>query len=452
MNKTSKIFTIIKHEYLTKVRSKGFIISTVLGPLMMIAIIAIPVIAAMFSGTDMKIGIVDNTGKYGFDIMKKDTTVLKLVKINESEKINREYLENKQNKKRIDFALEKDSLDGFLVIDSNFVDSSTVLVYTRGGGGIGYIQKIESAVSKVLQKEKVKAKNLDTSLIQFVEKAGDVKMENLVIGKSGKNQDNPAVKAIIGYVLGFFIYMMMLMYGSFVSRGVIEEKANRIVEVIASSVRPFQIMLGKVVGIGSVGLTQVVIWIIFASILFYFSGSIIQSTLSPNQIQNFMSMMGQGQQMQIPKDFNLAEIINIKLAGLIFYFIFFFLSGYFIYATLFAAVGSAVDQEQDAAQLQLPITLPIIIPILFIGNVISNPNGMLAIVLSLIPFFSPILMIVRIAAGEVPIWQIIASMVMVIGTFFGCLWIAAKIYRVGILMYGKKPSFRDVARWIRMAK
>lgn len=200
------------------------------------------------------------------------------------------------------------------------------------------------------------------------------------------------------------------------------------------------------------GLTQVMFWIILISI-FYFAGiAIASSIIEPETIQAAaanaqamdMQQSGQAEMLETIKDISISPWIIIG-------FVFYFLAGYFIYSTLFAAVGSAVDQEQDAGQLTMPVTIPIIIPILFVQSIMSNPDGTLAVVLSLIPFFSPILMIVRIAATEVPLWQIASSIILLIGTFFGALWVASRIYRTGILMYGKKPSFKDIFKWIRLS-
>ena len=262
--------------------------------------------------------------------------------------------------------------------------------------------------------------------------------------QKGTEKDYTEVYAGLGYFLGFFIYFMMLMYGSIVMRSVIEEKANRIIEVIASSVKPKEIMLGKVIGIGSLGLSQVLIWVGASVILMAVAGPIISSFM-PSQ-QTMTQGMNIAVQPKMPFD-----IPNISISIYV-AFIFYFLSGYFIYSMMFAAIGSAVDQETDAQQLQTIVMLPIILPIFFMTAIITNPDGTLAIILSLIPFFAPILMIVRIAATQVPIWQIVLSVLLILGTFFGLLWSAAKIYRTGILMYGKKPKLGDIIKWLRLAK
>ncbi len=428
---TSKIKTIISHEYITKVTSKGFIISTLIGPILMLLVIAVPVAITLLTGnsTEKKIAIIDRTDKgIGKNIVKADNI--------------KYYLADKSEEELKKDVLSQE-LDGFLIIPENIVETSKATVFTRGGGGIGFIASLDDVVTKAVRKERLIRAGTDTSVIALVEKG--VSIQTQKITKEGTEKDFTEAYAVLGYILGFMIYIMMFMYGSFVMRGVIEEKANRIVEVLASSARPFEIMFGKVVGIGAVGLTQVLFWIVIGAILMAVAGPIINS-ISPNTIATAQQVAMKGSQTPIPVGLEIPKIPLMLMVA----FVFFFLIGYFIYSTLFAAVGSAVDQEQDAQQLMLPVTLPIVIPILFIGAVIANPDGNLAIILSLIPLFTPILMIVRIAATQVPIWQIALSIVLTIGTFFGCLWMASRIYRVGILMYGKKPNFKDIIKWIKM--
>ncbi len=239
--------------------------------------------------------------------------------------------------------------------------------------------------------------------------------------------------------------MMMFIYGASVMRGVIEEKANRIIEVMASSVKSFELMMGKVVGLGLLGLTQLTFWVFLGAIVFLIKGDIVSLFVSPEM--QMAANMGQ----QSPDFATTISNLPTPDIGIVLGFFFYFLSGYFIYATLFAAIGSAVDQESDAQQLQFPVMMPLIIPMLFIQYIMSNPESVLSVVFSLFPFFSPILMIVRIASTEVPLWQIGLSVALMVITFFFCIWLAAKIYRIGILMYGRKPSFKDLIKWARIS-
>lgn len=431
-NKSSKIFTIIQHEYISKVKSRGFILGTILAPLGIVLIYgAIIAVSVMSSGqTNKKIAVLDLTGQIGAELVQRDTAKFFLT-TESTETLNKKIIDG--------------SLDGYMVIDNNFLQTGNIDVFTSGGGGLGFVSSIENNAEDIVVNKKLKEIGADDTIIDLVNRGVSVNTKKVT--EEGAKEDFSQVLAFLGYALGFMIYGLMFTYGSFVMRGVIEEKANRIVEVIASSARPFEIMFGKVVGIGAVGLTQVLFWLILLIILFASGSSIISLFIDkPDAAMMAQGMGSQPEQMELIKFFD-----NFSISPwIIVAFIFYFLSGYFIYSSLFAAVGSAVDQEQDASQLTLPISLPIIIPIMFISNVMANPDGALSVTLSLIPFFTPILMIARIAASDVPLWQILLSVVLLALTFLLCLWVASKIYRVGILMYGKKPTFKDLIKWFRL--
>lgn len=431
MNKKNKITTIILHEYLTKIKSKGFIIGTILAPLAIILIYGIIILVTIMSAdqTTKKIAVVDYTNRIGSMLVDRDTSKFYLTELSETE------LSDK---------VLAGEIDGYLVLPEDFTQKGIATVYTSGGGGLGFVTLIERNTKDIIINLRLDEIGADNSIKELVNRG--INLTTKKVTSDGAKEDFTQIFAILGYVMGIVIYGLMFTYGAFVMRGVIEEKANRIVEVIASSAKPFEIMMGKVVGIGAVGLTQVMFWIILMAVFVAFGGSIASSFMGTPDMAAASAEM--------PDQNGLIEMLNnISISPwLIVAFLFYFLSGYFIYSTLFAAVGSAVDQEADAAQLQLPVTLPIIIPILFITNVMANPDGTLAVVLSLIPFFTPILMIARIAATSVPIWQIALSVVLLGLTFLLCLYIAAKIYRVGILMYGKKPTFKDLAKWFKLAK
>lgn len=272
----------------------------------------------------------------------------------------------------------------------------------------------------------------------------NITIETKKITEEGIQKDYAEFYSVFGYIMGFIVYMMLFMYGAMVMRGVIEEKANRIVEILVSSAKPFDIMFGKIVGIGSVGLTQILIWISFLFILGLILPSVVGLFQSPENLQNISVSPQQIETVDT------LEIPPIPI-GLVVAFLAYFLLGYFLFATLFAGIGASVDQEQDAQYISTPVYLPLIIPILFVSNVMANPDGLFATVMSLIPFFSPILMTVRISATSVPVWQIVLSFILMLLTFWGCIWLSAKIYRIGILIYGKKPNFREIFRWLKQA-
>jgi ABC-2 type transport system permease protein len=429
----SKIWTIIKHEYTSKVKSKGFIIGSILGPLILIGFLAVTIFVSVISANDTsrKVAIVDNSQLHFDDkLIERNNDIFEKADTKNIDKMQKQILD--------------DEIDAVLVIPDDFLETGKAVIYSKGGGGFGFSSKIERNLDRILRKERLLANGIDTSVIKLIDKGTDLVTKKVTEG-GGVEKDYTAVLSGIGYALGFFIYMMMLIYGQFVSRGVIEEKANRIVEVIASSVKPIQIMLGKVVGIGLLGLTQIAFWITMGGLLLL-AASPIMSMFIPDT-----ETVKQGMEMAAAQSNMPFDIPSIPI-GLIIAFIYYFLIGYFMYSTIFAAVGSAVDQESDAANLQQPIIFAIIIPMLFLAPITSNPDSTLAVILSLIPFFTPILMTVRIAATDVPFWQIATSVVLTVGTVFFLLWIAAKIYRVGILMYGKKPKLKDLIKWVRLAK
>ncbi|NLO19255.1 MAG: ABC transporter permease [Ignavibacteria bacterium] len=431
MRKCNKIGIIIKHEYKSKVRSKGFIISTLLMPIFMISIFLIPALIAVFSSesTEMKLAVLDKTSGIGREIVNADPSKYFLTDLTEDS---------------LKAKVIAGTLDAYLLIDDAIINSGEAVIYTKGGGGLGFISSLQNNISGIILHHRLINAGADTNIIRISQEK--VKISTQKLTSEGVKSDDSPILAGLGYILGLLIFMMMMIYGAYVMRGVIEEKANRIIEVIASSAKPFEIMMGKIIGIGAVGLTQVLFWVIIGSVLFFAANPIISSFFGPEQaLIDTAAVSGQGQ--QLPTGFELPEIPVMLIIGFVFYFI----AGYFIYSTLYAAIGSAVDQESDAAQLQNIVTLPVILPILFLGSVINNPEGTLAVILSLIPFFSPVLMIVRLAASEVPLWQVLTSFALMIATFVLCVWVASRIYRVGILMYGKKPKIKEIFKWIKIS-
>ncbi|MGB9701867.1 MAG: ABC transporter permease [Candidatus Kapaibacteriota bacterium] len=430
MKNSNKIWTIISFEFLTRVKSKGFIISTILGPVFLLAIMIIPGIVASVSMNDTSkhIAVIDETNYIAPKLIEDDPKV---------------FFTTTKNAEELKKELLKGELDAFLIIPKDIYEKGEVSVYTPGGGGIGLIEKIDKIVSDVVREKRLMDAGVNEKIIKIVESGVSVK--TIKVTEQGTQKDYTEFFSIFGYILGFMIYFLMFMYGAIVMRGVITEKVNRIIEVINSSAKPMEIMMGKIFGIGAVGLLQVLIWVGLLVVISLAGGSIISMFTNQPQMANLPA--GTNPQIKgLPFDIPTIPI------GVWIAFIFFFLTGYFIYSALFAAVGSAVDQEEDAQQLQTPITLPLIIPILFMPAIMGNPDGVLAIVLSLFPFFSPIIMTARIAATSVPIWQIALSVVLTLTTLFLCIWFASKIYRVGILMYGKKPSFKDLIKWLKLAK
>lgn len=432
----NKISVIISHEYRARVRAKWFIISTLLAPFGMALLIAVPVLAAALAGdgTEGKVAVIDRLGGIAQAMVANDTSRF----VDASSRAEEDIAQDVKN----------EVLQAYVVIPSDAVDSGVVTLYSRGGSGISFESSVSSAIEPLVVRARLRKAGADTAVMALV--SAGVELKSLKVTEQGVEADASMASAVVGYVAGFMIYMLIFLYGTMVMRGVVEEKANRIIEVIASSATPFQIMMGKVIGIGLVGLTQVFLWVILGSIVSVIGGLVLGSFLTPDVMSGVggvASVPGQGSSLQAVLDASGIALPSISIVAILM-FVFNFLSGYFLYASLFAAVGSAVDQEADANSLTLPITLPVILTMLFIGNVIAAPNGTFAVVASLIPLFSPILMTVRVAATDVPAWQLLLSIALSVGAFFASIWLASRIYRIGILSYGKKPTLKEIARWV----
>ncbi|MGI6369052.1 MAG: ABC transporter permease [Ignavibacteria bacterium] len=430
----SKILIIIEHEYISKIKTKGFIIGTIIAPIALALLIAIPAAVTYFSmeaeSSDEKIAIVDKTGA---EIAKKliEENSKRYIELSESEDVIQEKILAKE-------------IGGALLLSENSLSEGSAKIFTSEETGLKFVDDIKNKVNSLIKDRRLKDAGISQETIDLVDSS--VKFETVKVTKEGVEEDNSEIMSFLSYILALAMYGLMFLYGSQVMQGVVEEKTNRVIEILASSAKPFEIMFGKVIGIGAVGLTQVLFWIILAGLLMtgigYFAGSaVLSESVASNQMvdSNMMELASQS-------SFSLPSISPWLIVS----FVVYFLLGYFLYATLFAAIGATVDQMQDANSISGPVSLLIIIPILFIPNIMVNPEGILAVVLSLIPFFTPILMIARLASIAVPLWQVILSYVLMILTFFLCLKFAAKIYKIAMLKYGKKPTFKDIVEWVRM--
>src|SRR6056300_1110909 len=430
MGKYSKIKTIIAHEYISKVKTKGFLIGTILGPLGLVALLGIIVyISLSFGDTSKKLAIIDQSTVIEKKLVAADTSL---------------YYSTQKSIAELKEELQKETIDDYVVIPEDILDKGEASVYTTGGGGLGLISSLESDLNKIVRVKRLERIGTDPDVIDLIKQRVNINT-NTITETGETEQDDTKAMAYVGYGLGFAMYFLVFIYGSFVSRGVIEEKSNRIIEVLASSAKPFEIMMGKVIGIGFVGLTQIIFWLLL--------GFGLLTLLEPLIFGDPESVKGMTEMAQAQGGNMMDQTQGLSIPGVDFTlflgFLFYFIMGYFTYATLFAGVGAAVDNEQDAAQLQLPVTLPIILAIMITPQIMNNPDSTLAVVLSIVPLTSPLIMIVRIAATNVPIIEVIASAAALIGFFFVAVWVSAKIYRIGILMTGKKPKFSDLVKWIK---
>jgi ABC-2 type transport system permease protein len=300
-------------------------------------------------------------------------------------------------------------------------------------------------MEKHLEKLKLRELGIDPKAIEGAKTT--ISISTLVISDSGDQKSSSKLNTVLGFASGGLIYIFIFIYGSMVMRGVIEEKSSRIVEVIISSVKPFQLMLGKIIGVAATGLTQFLLWIILTFVIISVAqATIIPAEFDPSAIGTGAEVAAYGGNADIAAFMEALATINFPLV--IGCFIFFFLGGYLLYSSLFAAIGSAVDNESDSQQFMMPVTVPLILSFVIGTKVAENPDGPIAFWFSLIPLTSPIVMMVRIPFG-VPTWELVLSMILLIAGFLGTTWLASRIYRVGILMYGKKVSWGELIKWMR---
>ncbi len=437
----NKVWLIIQREYLTRVKKKSFIIMTILGPLLMAAVMVLPVYLGQQSDKVYTLTVVDETGLF------KD-------KIRETSSLRFEYSEAK-------VAIARDSArngasDGVLYIMREGVSKVNAPIFFESQIGISNIEYIRSEMQNILDEIQLKA---EFGITKQELETRKIKVDVGLIDNQTDSEGNPLELSILSMVAGMIIYFFIFMFGAQVMRGVIEEKTSRIVEVIVSSVRPFQLMMGKIVGVAMVGLTQFLLWIVFTVVIVGFVAVAFPDSFSPdNTIQQQFAPPGAGltpgQNMAVNQDTNaMMEAVygvmdRIPVVTILLSFLFYFLFGYLMYSALFAAIGSAVDSESDTQQFMLPVTIPMILSIVMSSFIMNNPQGPVAFWFSMIPLTSPVTMMMRIPFG-VPAWELALSMLILIASFFGAIWLAAKIYRTGILMYGKKPTYKELWKWVR---
>ena len=415
-----KIWLIIKREYLVRVRKKAFIVMTIVGPLLMAALMIVPTYLANETQELRTIAIAEEGFQFTNQI--EDTDFLHFSKIPTEEAI---LLKN-------DFS--ESNYYALLYIE---VDNFTL--YSNQQISLTVSKAIENQLEKIIKHQKLKAAGIDLAILSEAEST--IRITTKIITEDGNTTNSQAEASMgIGFICGILIYMFIFMYGTMVMRGVIEEKTTRIVEVIISSVKPFQLMMGKILGVALVGLTQFALWILLtiaiASVaeLMFMDASSMTTELNSTQQSILLSELS-----------NLTGGIN--LMQIFVSFIFYFLAGYLMYSSLFAAVGSAVDAEADTQQFVLPITIPLILAFILIQPIMENPDGPLAFWMSIIPFTSPVIMMVRLPFG-VANWELALSMGILILSFILTTYLAGKIYRTGILMYGKKTSYKELWKWL----
>jgi ABC-2 type transport system permease protein len=442
----NKIFIIIKREYLSRVKKRSFLILTFLTPVLIAGIYAFMIWLMLKDDTEKRTIAVINESELANPVESRDFTTFKYLTDTSFEDAKAD-MENK-------------GYYAILKIPENILESQMTELFSYKQVTIEVKMEVSNQIREHIEKIKRSKIIAQANMPNLEEKLAATKtlitVQTIKFGQDGEvKQSSTEIAMGLGIAASFIIYIFIFMYGVQVMRGVIEEKSNRIVEVIISSVKPFQLMMGKIVGVAMVGLTQFLMWIILSGVIILVGSAIILPGIDMNSLQQAqtLSELPQGaasmdaNQLKMVQEvlgtFDLGYIISILGA-----FVFYFLGGYLLYSALFAAVGSAVDNETETQQFMIPITIPLIMA-LYIGFAVArNPEGSLAFWGSIIPFTSPIVMLVRIPFG-VPIWELLLSMVLLIGSFLFITWIAAKIYRTGILMYGKKVSYKEIWKWLR---
>ncbi|MDC6362679.1 MULTISPECIES: ABC transporter permease [Flavobacteriaceae] len=442
-----KLGLIIRREYLAKVRNRTFIVMTILSPLLIVGMIVLIAYLTKINDNEKRvISILNESAFFQQEFMP-------------TEHISYIHLDGLS----LDEAKDSISAMGYYGLlhlpygENGEQVAESAHLYTKDNPSTQITQHLEGIFQRKLRQERLKKLGVSQDQFSLVEQPFDLQLATFDGEKSVKGINE--IKAFIGGGFGYAIMMFIIIYGGFVMRSVIEEKTSRIIEVIISSVKPFQLMLGKIIGTSLAGITQFTIWLISASILLFLAvmllgidlGAMAGNTNMPPGAMNEMSQLAT---MDSEMMIYTKEILDIPWGLLIVSFFIYFILGYLIYSSIYAAIGAAVDNETDTQQFIFPIILPLMLAI-YVGffSVFSNPHGPIAVGFSLFPLTSPIVMLMRlpggIGEGGVPLWQLLASIALLVVTFLGIVSLAAKIYRVGILMYGKKPTYKELIKWLR---
>lgn len=434
----NKISLIIAREYLTRIRNKTFLLSTFLTPLFFVALIGFSVWMQMYQFEEQRVAVYDESGLFASHLPPGD----KLQYVPVGRAVYDSFIRATEM---------PGSYTGLLHIPQIIVERPTGVQYF-GEKNLGLFtqERIERDLNKILERERMVRAHIDTNKLADISRNQISILQKIISEEENHQATSAGLASAIGYASGFLLYMLMFIYGSMVMRGVMEEKTSRVAEVIVSSVKPMELMMGKIVGIGAVGITQFLIWVILLAI-----GSMAFSAMmSPGDAHAVIQASQAGAPDAAMKAkisgaiFDVTSQINIPL--IIGCFLFYFVSGYLLYAAMFAAVGSAVNEDpQDAQALMFPITIPIVVSFIMMTSVVGNPTGAMALWGSIIPFTAPIIMMARIpyGIGTVQIWELVASMVLMVGGFLFMTWLSGRIYRTGILMYGKKVNWVDLLQW-----
>ncbi|WP_111307630.1 ABC transporter permease [Confluentibacter sediminis] len=430
---------IIKREYLTKVKNKSFIVMTFLSPIIMMILISVVAYLSQLNNDKQRtISILDESGLVKDAFQNSEHTKYHMIE-------DMTLVEAK--------AIVKETSNyGLLYIgklDATNFEPKQIEFFSEESPSLSLISDLESILERKLTDVKLQREGVDIEKIKTSKASVAIEQESFDGQKTSKTDS--IVKLIFGGAAGYLLFMFIIIYGNMIMRSVIEEKTSRIIEVIISSVKPVQLMLGKIIGTSLAGITQFLVWILLGGVLLIIISAVFGIDMaqmqSPQEEMMKQAMQNPEMTMQVQDIMN--AFYNLPITNLIIAFVLFFISGYLLYSSLYASIGAAVDNETDTQQFLLPIMMPLILAV-YIGffTVIEDPHGTVSTVFSFIPFTSPVVMLMRIPFG-VPLWQQVLSLLILIGTFILIVWFAAKIYRVGILMYGKKPSYKELMKWIK---
>ncbi len=429
---------IIKREYLTKVKNKSFILMTFLSPLIVIALLSfVGYLTSINNDTVRSIYVLDETGLLSETFKTSDQTIY--TQLSEIDLETAKTLSNQEQ------------AYGLLHIPDSPLESVSELIkfYSEESPSLSLMSSLESKIENKLSKLKLQNEGVDLSLIEASKTYVSINQETFEGVKSSKT--GSLMKLAFGGVAGYLLFIFIMIYGNMIMRSIIEEKTSRVIEVIISSVKPIQLMLGKIIGTSLAGITQVAVWIVLGFTFFIASSFIfgvdIPQAQTSQEVLVSEALSNPGSNDKIQMLFN--EFSALPIGNLVLAFILFFIGGYLLYSSLYAAIGAAVDNETDSQQFMLPVLMPLIIGV-YVGafTVVEDPHGTISTVFSFIPFTSPVVMLMRIPFG-VSIWHQLLSLIILILTFIFTVWFAAKIYRVGILMHGKKPTYKELYKWLK---
>ncbi|CAM3947409.1 ABC transporter permease [Flavobacterium antarcticum] len=424
---------IIKREFIAKVRNKSFIVMTFLSPLLFVALAAFVGYLSTLRSDVKKIMIHDESNLFANDFKQTDEY---------------HYLDFSQMPlQALKDSIVAEKYEGILFIPKNADNKelSTKIQYiSNESPSMSFIEDLQDIIGKKMTVDNFQKAGLDTLAIKNAQAKVNINLTKVSGEETVKGLNE--IKVIIGGAFGYLIMMFIIIYGNMVMRSVIEEKTNRIIEIIISSVKPFQLMMGKIIGTSLAGVLQFVIWAIVGTILFFVASLFFGMEMSTPTTE---MASASGNNFAGTAQLYISELMNLPLGTLLSSFLIYFIGGYFLYSSIYAAIGAAVDNETDSQQFLLPIIMPLMLGV-YIGffSVLSEPHGTIATVFSMIPLTSPIVMLMRIPFG-VPWWQILISVTILFATFFFVVWFASKIYRVGILMYGKKPTWKELYKWLK---